>query len=355
MPHHDRESLFSRPVQPFEVHPGDTASELLSKMAGTAFQARNLGRAAEVWDAMLSGRTTIILAVSGALIPAGMRKLFTYLIEYRYVDCVVSTGAQLFHDLNESLGNSHFQGQPGMDDAALREQRVVRMYDVVADDQGQDTSERFIKEFSESLEDRAYTTREFVHLLGVAAAPRVKEPGLVTTAAQFGVPVFCPAIGDSILGTALAWARYEGKSRLQIDVVKDVLETSALVDLTEKQGGRTGLIILGGGTPRNYAQQSATLGYMAGDGLWYKTHLYAIQITTDQPHWGGLSGATFEESKSWGKFDLEQAQTVHVYCEATIALTLLVSGIAERHHASIAGRSRPTFQVGTEFGLTWAP
>ena len=353
MPHHDREALFSRPVRPFEVHPGDTASELLRKMAGTAFQARNLGRAAEVWDAMLVGRTTIILSVSGALIPAGMRKLLTYLIEHRYVDCVVSTGAQLFHDLNESLGNAHFQGQPEMDDAALREQRVVRMYDVVADDQGQDATERFIKEFSEGLEDRSYTTREFVHLLGQAAAGRVKEPGFVTTAAQCSVPIFCPAIGDSILGTALAWARYEGKSRLQIDVVKDVLETSTLVDLTEKQGGRTGLIILGGGTPRNYAQQSATLGYMAGEGLWYKTHLYAIQITTDQPHWGGLSGATFEESKSWGKFDLAHAQTVHVYCEATIALTLLASGVAERHHASIAGRSRATFQTGTEFGLTW--
>ena len=352
-PHHDRDALLQRPVQPFEIRPGDTASDLLRKLSETAFQGRNLGRAAAVWDQMLSSRTTIIFSLSGALIPAGMRKLLTYLIEHRYIDCLVSTGAQLFHDLNESLGHPHYQGHPEMDDTALREHRVVRMYDVLADDMGQDTAERFVKEFSEGLDDRPYTTREFIYLLGRAAAGSVKESGVVTTAAARGVPVFCPALGDSILGTALAWARYEGKSQLQIDIVRDVLETSDVVDQTEKQGGRTGLIILGGGTPRNYAQQSATLGYMAGEGLWYKTHLYAIQITTDQPHWGGLSGATFDESKSWGKFDLEHAQTVHVYCEATIALPLLATAVAERNQQGIGRRSRPVFQMGREFGLSW--
>jgi deoxyhypusine synthase len=93
---------------------------------------------------------------------------------------------------------------------------------------------------------------------------------------------------------------------------------------------------------------------MAGEGLWYKTHLYAIQITTDVPHWGGLSGATFEESKSWGKFDLEAAQTVHVYCESTIALPLLATAVVERHQATIASRSRPLFHMEGDFGLTWS-
>ena len=346
MPHHDREALFRRPVRPFEVNPKDSASELLRKLRETAFQGRNLGHAAEIWDAMLAGRTTIILSLSGALIPAGMRKLLVYLLQHRYVDCIVSTGAQLFHDLNESLGHAHYQAQAEMDDAALRAERIVRMYDVLADDVSQDATERFIKEFAEGLEGRAYTTREFLYLLGRVAGGEVKEAGVVTAAAKADVPLFCPAFGDSILGTAVAWARYEGKSQLQIDVVRDLLETSTLVEQTESQGGRTGLIILGGGTSRNYAQQSATLGYMAGEGLWYKTHLYAIQITTDQPHWGGLSGATFDESKSWGKFDLEAAQTVHVYCEATIALPLLVTGVAERHQGTIAGRSRPVFRMG---------
>ena len=354
MPHHDRGSPLHRPVQPFEVHPGDTASDLLRKMGQTAFQARNLGGAADIWSQMLAGRTTIILSLSGALVPAGMRKLLAYLIQHRYIDCLVSTGAQIFHDLNESFGNTHFQGRPEMDDKELRQRRVVRMYDVLADDQAQDATERFVKDFAEALPDRSYTTREFIYLLGKEARRRVAEGGIVTAAAEAGVPIFCPALGDSILGTALAWSRYEGKSQLQIDIVKDVLETSALVDLTEKHGGRTGLVVLGGGAPRNYAQQSATLGYMAGEGLWYKTHLYAIQITTDQPHWGGLSGATFEESKSWGKFDLEAARTVHVYCDATIALPLLATAVAERHHHSIAGRSRPLFQLEGEFTLGWS-
>ena len=354
MPHHDQGSLLQQPVQPFEVEPGDGASELLRKMAQTAFQARNLGRAAEIWDHMLTGKTTIVLALSGALIPAGMRKLLVYLIQHRYIDCVVSTGAQLFHDLNEALGNPHFQSHDHYNDAELREQRVVRFFDVVADDRAQDTTERLIKSFAETLPDRPYTTREFLYLLGVETQARVKEDGLLTAAAKAQVPVFCPALGDSILGTALAWARYQGKSRLQIDIVADLLETSKLVEMTEQQGGRTGLLILGGGAPRNYAQQAATLGYMAGDNLWYKTHLYAIQITTDQPHWGGLSGATFEEAKSWGKFDLAAAQTVQVYCDATIALPLLATAVAERHQKTIQQRSRPVFALEEGFSLTWS-
>lgn len=361
-PHHDPSKLpeetsgadlLKRPVKPFELRPGDTASDLLRKMADTSFQARSLGRAAEIWEHMLGGRTTIILSLSGALIPAGMRKLLSYLIEHRYIDCVVSTGAQLFHDLNESLGNLHFHGQPEMDDKALRRQRIVRMYDVLADDQGQDTTERFIKAFVEQLPEASYTSREFLYLLGQAAAPLVKDDGLLTTAARVGVPLFCPAVGDSILGTALAWARYQGTSQVQIDIVKDLLETSAIVDQTEKRDGRTGLIVLGGGTPRNYAQQSATLGYMAGDGLWYKTHLYAIQITTDQPQWGGLSGATFSESMSWGKFDLQLAETIQVYCEASIALPLLAAGVVERTHEKIAQRAKPSFDLGRELKLTF--
>ncbi|MBI2886119.1 MAG: deoxyhypusine synthase family protein [Chloroflexi bacterium] len=336
------------------MRPGDSASDLLRKMAGTAFQARNLGRAAEIWGQMLAGKTTIIFALSGALVPAGMRKLLVYLIQHRYIDCLVSTGAQLFHDLNETLGRPHYQGHPEMDDAALRQQRVVRMYDVLADDRGQDASERFIKAFAEQLPDQPFTTRAFLYRLGQHLREHAGDEGILTAAAAAGIPVFCPALGDSILGTALAWARYEGKSQLQIDIVQDLLETSRLVEQTERQGGRTGLVIVGGGTPRNYAQQSATLGYMAGEDLWYKTHLYAIQITTDVPQWGGLSGATFEESKSWGKFDLAEAQTVHVYCEATIALPLLATAVAERHQDSVGGRSRPIFQLEGEFSLSWS-
>ena len=355
MQHHNPQNLFQHPTEPFEIHPGDTASDLLRKMSGISFQARSLGRAAEIWDLMLDDRITIIMSLSGALIPAGLRRLFAYLIRHRYIDCLVSTGAQLFHDLNESMGHLHYMSPTEMDDKALRNQRVVRMYDVVTDDRNQDTTERFIKSFVEALPDRAYTTREFINRLGKAASGHVKEQGILTTAAEVGVPIFCPAIGDSILGTALAWARYEGKSNVQIDVVKDVLETSALVDQTEKQNARTGLIILGGGTPRNYAQQSATLGYMAGDDLWYKTHMYAIQITTDSPQWGGLSGATFSESTSWGKFDMEKAQTIHVYSDSTIALPLLASAVAERHEKTIAQRARPTFDIeGEEFTLQWS-
>lgn len=354
MPHHDRDALFTRPIQPFEINPDDSASDLLRKMGNTAFQARNLGRATDVWEAMLNDRTTIILSLSGALIPAGMRKLMVYLIEHRFIDCIVSTGAQIFHDLNESLGHPHYQSEHGLNDGELREMRVVRFFDTVADDRHQDATERYIKAFAESLESRPYTTREFLHLLGTDAGQKVKEEGMLTAAAKASVPIFCPALGDSILGTALAWARFQAKSQLQIDIVADVLETREIVAQTEAQDARTALLVLGGGVPRNYAQQTATLGYMTGDDEWFKTHLYAIQITTDQPHWGGLSGATFEESKSWGKFDLERSQTVHVYCDATIALPLLATAVAGRLRQGIARRRRPAFQLGRDFKLTFS-
>lgn len=350
-PMQHRDAFFQARVIPFEVRPGDTASDLLRKMAATSFQARNLGRAADIWETMVRGRTTIILTLSGALIPAGMRKVLVYLIQHRYIDALVSTGAQLFHDLHETLGHPHYMGQDEMDDDVLRDARIVRMYDVLADDVEQDATERFIKAFAEGLGEGAYTSRYFLKLLGDAAAQHAREPGVITAAAAAGVPIFCPALGDSIVGTALAWARHEGTSQVQIDIVQDVLETSRLVELTEEAGARTGLVILGGGTPRNYAQQSATLGYMLRPGHWYQGHLYAIQVTTDQPHWGGLSGSTFSEAKSWGKFDVHHAQTVHVYSDATIALPLLATAVAER--CAGAQRSRPEFALGREFGLTW--
>jgi deoxyhypusine synthase len=193
------------PLRPFSISDSVSAAELVNRMGSTAFQARNLGVAAEIWEAMLRDKTTVFFGLAGAMVPAGMRPLFVYLIENRLIDVIVSTGANLYHDVYESLGFDHSQGDPNGDDVRLASLRVVRFYDVLAPEHEFARGERFCTEFSLTLDDdRPYTTREYFHLLGKAMAPVAKHEGILTAAAKHGVPIFCPAFGDSVHGLAVA-------------------------------------------------------------------------------------------------------------------------------------------------------
>ena len=289
--------LRSRPVVPFPITDRATAAELSERMAGTSFQARNVAEAGRIWGRMLADPdATIFLGVAGALVPAGMRPVLAYLMERRMVDCVVSTGANLFHDLYESLGAPHWQHPPETDDVALGRLRFNRFYDVLAPEADFTAGEEFAVRFIRTLDsDRPYTTREFFGLLGQAALPAAKEEGILTQAARQGVPVYSAAIGDSMYGLALANARVRWGHMVQFDIIGDVLETTHLVT----NAGKSAVIYLGGGTPKNFIQQAAAAAYIMGrEG---PGHSYGIQITMDQPQWGGLSGCTFEEAQSWRK------------------------------------------------------
>ncbi len=337
----DREEILHHRLHPFMVSPGDTSEAILDKMSKTAFQGRNLGMALDIWKEMLSNRVTIFFALSGAMVPAGMGKVLSYLIERRYIDVLVSTGAQLFHDTYETLGYHHYQIFDHVSDAELRRQDITRMHDALADDKQQTQAENAIADFAAGLDNKTYTTREFLHKFGLHLADRTSEDryGVLATAAKANVPVLCPALGDSVIGTGLAMARYRGRSNLQIDIIKDVVESGLIVKNTEEAGGATAVVVIGGGHPRNFIQQAATLGYIyLGDDKWFNMHHYGIQITTDSPQWGGLSGSTFEEAKSWGKFP-DSSKTVTAYCDATIALPLLVTALAEAE--SRGGIKRP--------------
>ena len=196
------------PLRPFTVSDNASAAELVDRMGDTAFQARNLGVATQIWEAMLRDKTTVFFGLAGAMVPAGMRPLFVYLIENRLIDVIVSTGANLYHDVYESLGFDHAQGDPNGDDVRLASLRVVRFYDVLAPEHEFSRGERFCTEFSLTLEDdRPYTTREYFHLLGKAMAPVAKQEGILTAAAKHGVPIYCPAFGDSVHGLAVADGR----------------------------------------------------------------------------------------------------------------------------------------------------
>src|SRR3990170_2846932 len=318
--HGGHDTFLHTHVQPFDVTAKASAADIVRGMAGTAFQARNLAQAVHIWRSMLEDEVTIFLGLAGAMVPAGMRNVIRYLVENRLVDVVVSTGANMFHDVYETLGKPHWQTSPDADDVELGRRRINRFYDVLAPENDFQASEEFVVAFAQTLApDRPYSTREYFQRLGEALAPVAQEEGILTAAAKAGVPIYSPALADSVNG--------------------DVLETSHIA-LTSKG---TGVIYVGGGTPKNFIQQAEVAAYIYGREV--PGHKYGVQITMDQPQWGGLSGATFEEAQSWRKI-APDADFVTLNVEATVALPLIVSALAEELPDVRSRRTLPQLDFG---------
>ncbi len=324
------------PVTPFQIVANDPVSHILDRMGQISFQGRNLSQAFRIWKEMLEDRTIIFLGLAGAMVPAGMRHILVYLIENRLIDCLVSTGANLFHDIHETLGKYHWIGTPHINDELLKDEGVDRIYDTFAVEEEFYQADQFVGQFSETLDpSKSYTTREFLYLLGKHLSGIGKEKGILVAAAEHGVPIYCPAIGDSSIGIGLAIHGKKSRRYFQFDVVRDIEETANIVI----HANQTGVIYAGGGTPKNFIQQTeVTASYLKGD---VDGHKYAVQFTADAPHWGGLSGCTFEEAQSWGKIQ-KHARMVSVYVDSTIALPLVVTALAEEK-ALWKNREIPSF------------
>jgi deoxyhypusine synthase len=320
---------------------------ILEDLTNLGFQGKNLGVAYKIWEKMLTTeKITIFLGLAGALVPAGMRKTIVYLIKNRFIDCIVSTGANLFHDCHETLKRFHYQGNPYLPDEELHKCGIDRIYDVLAKEEEFRKTEDFITQFSNTLpENKCYSSREFLYLLGEYLKKRSKEEGILTSAAKYNVPIYCPAIADSSLGIALFDLRYKFNKKIVIDVIADVKETGDIV----KNSSKTGVIYLGGGVPKNFIQQAALVPAFQMDDDF--SHKYAIQITTDMPVWGGLSGCTFEEAKSWGKI-AEDANTVTLNCDSTIALPILVSAL-DKIKEKFKSRKKPYFLFGEKISIEY--
>jgi deoxyhypusine synthase len=319
-----KSKYLSSPTRPLRVEKR-TISDLLMAMKDTAFQGRSLGEAAEIWTKMLEEEKLVVLmGLSGAMVPAGMGKIISHLIKNGYVDCLVSTGANIFHDLYEALGGSHFKGSPLVEDAELYQSGIDRMHDVFAPEEGFRKIDRFIADAAEKLDqEREYSSREIINFLGEQAAKAGgNEDSIVVAAYRENVPVFAPAIGDSSVGIALVLARQAGR-RVVVDQLRDVEELTGIVEVAEK----TGVIYIGGGVPKNFIQQTEVVLSLRGSDP--KGHSYGIQFTTDTPHFGGLSGCTFEEGISWGKIS-PSAKKVQVFVDATVALPIVAHALAER-------------------------
>jgi deoxyhypusine synthase len=319
-----RESKFlQQPVQHLDLKGTKSLLDLVQAFQHTSFQSRNVFKCFEVFRKMLGDPTCIIfMGLSGAMIPGGMRKVIRDMIEMKLIDVIVSTGANIFHDLFESSGYRHYVGSEEGDDDALRKHRIVRVYDALMDDQEINQVIHLLSKVPDELKEKVVSSRRYLEVLG----RRIKDEGSILKAAsRYGVPVFVPALSDSSIGIGLTFLHHQKKAPSEgilIDQIRDSFEIAQL----KKMASVTGAIYIGGGVPKNYIQQLGPVSEL----LFQKEsgHRYAFQITTDDPKWGGLSGCTFEEAKSWGKIE-KRSSYAAVYMDATVALPLLVGAVLQ--------------------------
>ncbi|MGB4087223.1 deoxyhypusine synthase [Methanothrix sp.] len=296
-------------------------AELVGDMSRMGFQGGQLGTSLRIWERMMDEDVTIFLGLAGAMVPAGLGEFIAYLLRERKVDCLVSTGANLFHDLCEGMGIIHFLGSCCADDAYLNECKIDRIYNVFVSDTELNKADAYISDFVKGLDrERHYSSRELMEMVG----RDLPDTTILGAAHKSGVPIFVPALGDSSWGIGMVMALRDG-CRVLVDQIKDVDEITRIVERSDK----TGVIYIGGGVPKNFIQQTEVITEMVG--TYTGGHNYAIQYTTDSPHWGGLSGCTFEEAVSWGKVRKE-ASKVQVFSDATITVPLVVQALQASGH-----------------------
>jgi deoxyhypusine synthase len=305
------------------------------------FQAYNAGRLKVACrlmnEKLLNENVTIGMSVTGALTPAGLGGgCFVPLIENGFVDWIVSTGANLYHDTHFGLGLELFEGKADIDDTQLRKEGVVRIYDIFMDYHVLLSTDNFYREVIKAPEfQKEMSTSEFHYKIGKYVHERekilkIKNKSILATAYLFGVPIYTSSPGDSSIGMNVAAMALDGNG-LKFDVNKDVNETAAIVLNAKRTKGRSGVILLGGGSPKNFMLQTEPQ-IQEVLGIKEKGHDYFIQVTDARPDTGGLSGATPSEAVSWGKIDPTQLpDTVVVYTDTTIALPILTAYALTKH------------------------
>lgn len=301
------------PVEQVRIRPGMSVNDLVVQLSRAgAYNGGALARAADIYEQMLRDPgTTKFFGLAGAMVPAGMGMIVSDLIAAGHIDILVSTGANLTHDIIEALGCRHYHGSAVCSDIELRNEDINRIYDVFLPSDAFIAFEEFIQESLALFEPGVtYPICELLSLIG-----RRLDRGILATAAQNGVPVYCPAVADSMIGLQ-CWL-YSQAGRISVDAFLDM---KALLD-TCFSAERAGALLVGGGVPKNFILQSMLMTPIG--------FTYAVQLTGDRPDLGGLSGATLDEARSWGKV-ARDAAAVTVYGDATITLPVLVAAVLER-------------------------
>ncbi|MCC6316865.1 MAG: deoxyhypusine synthase [Gemmatimonadaceae bacterium] len=318
-------------IDPRKINGKERIADLIE---GTflAYNAGRLREACQLFSAkMLDDDVTIGLTMTGALTPAGLGMAAVIpLIEAGFVDWIISTGANLYHDTHFGLGLSMHRGNPMISDVVLREEGVVRIYDIFFDYDVLLSTDAFFRAIVQGKEfQRSMSSAEFHWLCGKYVAERERKLGigqksLLSAAYKHGVPIYTSSPGDSSIGMNVAALSLDG-NKCVIDPNADVNETAAIVLNAKRGGGRSAIVILGGGSPKNFALQTEPQ-IQEVLGIDEKGHDYFLQITDARPDTGGLSGATPAEAVSWGKIDPDRLpDAVVCYLDSTVALPLLAS------------------------------
>jgi deoxyhypusine synthase len=300
---------------------------MVEAMGHMAFSARDLSRAAEIYDRMLRDKECgVILCLAGSLISAGLKKIIVDMVRNKMVDAIVSTGANIVdQDFFEALGFRHYYAEDylkaGNDDGVLRDLHIDRIYDTLIDEDELRICDDTMQQIIDGLEAKPHSSREIIRAMGEHLAAHGKAAdSIVLEAFKQDVPIFCPAFSDCSAGfgfVAHIHARQaSGQTAVSIDSAKDFYELTQL----KIKSGQTGLFMIGGGVPKNFAQDVVVSAEILGADV--PMHKYAIQITVADVRDGALSGSTLKEASSWGKVDTVFEQMV--FSEATVAVPLIV-------------------------------
>jgi deoxyhypusine synthase len=311
--------LLSTEVRHLDIKTCDF-SAFIEGMQSTAFQARNVGRAAKIYEQMLKDEQCgVILCLAGSLISAGLKKVVLDMIDHNMVDAIVSSGANIVdQDFFEGLGFKHYQGSISLDDTELQELAIDRIYDTLIDEDQLRICDDTICEIANTLAPKPYSSREFIQEMGKYLEKNAKnKESIVLRAYQKNIPIFVPAFSDCSAGFGLVMHQVARPDQhVSIDSVKDFRELTQL----KIHAKETGLLMVGGGVPKNFAQDIVVAAELLGEDA--PLHKYAIQITVADERDGALSGSTLREACSWGKVSVVHEQMV--YAEATLALPLIV-------------------------------
>ena len=286
-----------------------------------SFSARDLANASNIYDRMLKEKKcVIILTLYGSTSAAGCMQVYVDLVKNNMVDAIVATGASIVDmDFFEALGFKHYQGTPFVDDKLLRKLYIDRIYDTFIDEEQLQACDKTIKLIADTLPPRAYSSREFIWEMGKYLKKKAKKKdSLVQAAYEYDIPIFCPAFSDSSAGFGLVLHQQEHPdNHVSIDSVKDFRELTMI----KIGAGTSGLLMIGGGVPKNFAQDTVVCAEILGKEV--PMHKYAVQITVADVRDGACSSSTLKEANSWGKVDSSFEQMV--YAEATTVLPLLAS------------------------------
>ena len=324
-------TTYGKPLAPRPLTPQVGLTEFVNDYL-LAYNGGRLREACQLFARrILQPDVTVGVTLSGALTPTGLGVAAVVpLIQAGFVDWIVSTGANLYHDMHRALGFELVGSTPFVDDVALRDQKLIRIYDILFDAAVLYKTDEFLAETIRAPEfQRHMGTAEMHHHLGRYLRERervlgIPHPSVLGAAYEAGVPVYTSSPGDSSIGMNVAAQRLRG-NQLQIDPERDVNETAAVVYEAKKSGGRSAVVIFGGGSPKNFILQTEPQ-LQEIMGIAEAGHDFFVQVTDARPDTGGLSGATPSEAVTWGKIDPDQLpDTVVCYADSTIALPLLTA------------------------------